>query len=827
MDGQDDVGEKPPHAWDDADVALALRVFSDRRPAVPARLVTRLWSYWRNHAPDRPPFEDDEQNLALVLHATALGIRAVPTGDRDPLAALVDRIGSDDVCAPLTPRTPPWGPRAALSPVVRAALSSTLHHVQVVTDGRGPVEVLVVGTGLPEIREQVVPAVLTASLRINGPGADVVSDLVGVGVLRVGIDSATTGSAPDLASSHGRRAPLGTGTSARVVLRDLVGFLRGLERDTNLVRVTEVDQVDVVAFDRAVRDLAGRAVARPRGAFLRPAVPAGSRGLVALLPYLRTDAADEARFGAGVGLELDPDLLTTASYRLLDRTHHRALARRVSVDARLRRDQLEADLARIRGELEAFTRASADERRLMWESTVTLETFFDNHSGIHIKLSTPEEIDAVEYYATNVPNLIRLQEAWALRMSDLIADLDAAINRPQAPARQLAAGRFLDAALRGVVPDESAATREAFLRWQDEVAPMLRYEWREAVRRQGIDPADVFTPHTLFRTGYLPPVGDDPAALSVRACSVVDEDLSALLADSARRVLVIRDAADHAVDDRPRPEDRAEAEAAWTALAGLAERGDAAEFDAAFVTALRAHPRYTVERLVAELEPPSPPSVEAAEIEDELAAAQREHSLGEGMERAIMAMRLSAFITARECLDRVVAEPDGQARACLLRAIVECVAAGLPDQDIPELLGTLPPGLPPAAERAMDEAVSRDRAFTTKWQSLLPAIDLDRAIRLLFRGLPRATTRNSRREYGAWLFRGAIETAGMATRLTEAAGELGEDSQAVDSALVALGGVLEEILLGPYVGGPRGQAQALFELLTGHRPPRYGQTEGR
>src|SRR5262249_32119347 len=152
---------------------------------------------------------------------------------------------------------------------------------------------------------------------------------------------------------------------------------------------------------------------------------------------------------------------------------------------------------------------------------------------------------------------------------------------PHAPARQLSAGRFIDAAMRGVVADESPATERAFSQWQQDVAPMLSFEWRCALRRQGIDPADLFTRHTVLVTRYLPPIGNDPAMFFTHPYTLVDQTRSAVLADAERGVLVVSDATDYA---KPAVVDTADSapdvDAVWEELARIAgQRSSGEEFD--------------------------------------------------------------------------------------------------------------------------------------------------------------------------------------------------------------------------------------------------------
>jgi hypothetical protein len=783
------------------------------------------------------PFGDSEDDLALMLHARAYGedVGGDVRGESGPLTLLAERIQDPEVCGPLVPDRLIWGPRAALAPQVRAALASPLLRAWVATDNDGPVQALVFGEGLPEIRHQIVQAALTTSLRINGMTdpqiGDFVGDHIGVGLIRIMAGLSGNLSAIDVPSVFDARrvvVPDRSSPSTRGALRDFVALLRSGERETNLVQVTDVDYADVVAFTDGYRALADRASAETDRAFLRlPAKDSKTpTGLVTLQPFLRTASRQDTPAGMTVGLELSPDILTTESYLDLEQAHHRVLGERLIMDAKLRRDRLEAEIEWMTNDLEAFTKAGPSERQAFWDSTVLLVERFDERMGVTIQLAEPEECSTAEYYRSNAPRAIKSREGWARRMTELAEHLEAAVARQHAPARQLAAGRFIDAVLRGVVPDEGTAIERAFSRWRQEVAPMLWFEWRCALRRQRIDPADLFTQHTVLITRYLPPVGDDPGLLVIQPHTLVDQARSAVLADAERGVLVVRDGTDHAEPEAGNAAESAvDAAAVWADLARLAgQKSSGEEFNRTFLEALRAYPQESVRRMIEELQPAEPGPTEADTIDQELRLADRATSIRDGMERALIAMRTSAFITAREALNDIHGEPQWEARAWLLRAIVECAAVGHDYREIPHILGDQVPGLPADAFRALHEAASLDDEYARKWLRALPETDLDRAIRRLFQGLPRARAScATERRYAVWLFRRAIESARLARQLEKAGEELNEKQEAVDAALVKLGRALEEVLVGRYAAGSRSEALDLFEILTLREPPRHGR----
>jgi hypothetical protein len=133
------------------------------------------------------------------------------------------------------------------------------------------------------------------------------------------------------------------------------------------------------------------------------------------------------------------------------------------------------------------------------ELVIELIAAAGDEGGITISLAQPEECPAEQYYVHRLPGpngLIEKHRAWAQRMGLVVANLEQAMRRTFAPARQLGLARFLDAALRGVVLRESSETTEAFRLWSRDVQPMLWFEWRRLLDRKGLAAADVFTRHT-------------------------------------------------------------------------------------------------------------------------------------------------------------------------------------------------------------------------------------------------------------------------------------------------------------------------------------------
>jgi hypothetical protein len=834
------VFARPPEEWAEEDAELVKQLFLQRRPTVPSAVVGALWRYWTQVRPRELLFKDIDDNRALVLHAKAFGLPVSCEGagiSGGPLAALLTELDASSV--PLAPAPLAWGPMAALAPQVYAALSSSLVRAWVTVDDQGPTEVLVVGEGLPEIRRRVLRAALEASLRMNGladtDAADLVGDVVGVGIIRLSAGSASKRAAIDIPPVFDARqvaTSLRSSPTVQGALRDFIGLLRKLARETNLVTVEEIRHRDVEAFDQAFRNLAERAASQPDTAFLRrPGLTRSETArdeMVTLLPCLRTARAGDFAEGSSVGLELSPDLLETESYQRLEQAHQQAMAHRLTIDAMLRRDRLVEEIERFRADLDAYTRTAPEERSIFYEPTVLLVERFEELLGITIKLAEPEEVDTARYYEVNMPQVIALRESWVEKLTELIDNLQTAINRPYAPARQIAAGRFLDTALRGVTPDESPTTARAFEQWRREIQPMLWFEWRRALASWGIEVADLFTPHTVLVTRYLPAVFEDDALLFTHPYTIVDRARSGVLATADRGVIVVRDATDHAeavAAASPAP-DR------WDELVQLAGQRTVTEeqFSAAFLTALRASPGPIVRRLLQELRPAEPSPAETEMIDAELRKAERATSVSTGMDVARIAMQANAFLTARQSLEKVRGATRWEARACLLRAVVECLAAEIPYREVPDALSGQLPGLSAAAVTAVSEAESLDEDYTKEWLAALatlPEAELNRGIQRLFLGLPRARKTCSGREYAVLLFRRALAAVQLARELEDAAAELSDEQEAIDAVLVRVGRQLEDILVSPYTAGSAADGLGLLAVLTGREPPKYGRLTAR
>ena len=827
---------------------------SDRRHR--PDLTRNLLRYWSQRAPKRSLFDDPEHDLALLLHARAYG-SLQDTELPDHLHEILAGYAADG--AALLPVPLAWGPRAALSPSVRAALPSSLVQVWIFSDEHGPVEVLAVGQGLPEIQRQIQDAAFRASLCINGTThcevTDPVSDVLAVGLIRIGIyahQNHDAASLPDLGEyAFGTiDSPAATALGA---LRDFVALLRTLERRTKLVRIVEVSRTDADAFQQELRTLPGKTSADTAAekAVLLPmsgdgtSRAAASRDPAVLLPCLAVPS------GPVLGLRLSPDLFATRRYRDLEAAHLRLTVDKLIIDAKLRRDHNRQEADRLQAEHDAFKAATQEERDARWGRRILLTQRFDHRLGMTRTLSEPEWCDTEEYYLLHVPGdrgLVGQHRTWAARMALLVVSLEQATLHPFSAARQLAHTRFADAALRGADPQESPGTAEAFQLWSQDVQPMLRFEWRSLLEHRRLAVRDVFSRHTVLVTRYDSSAGY--VRLIAQPHSLVDAAFSTVLADPRRGVLVVRDATDYAIPLEVRDEQAARgvahemttsgsAASVWSTLCERPNTGavDQEEFADDILKALRDHPEI-IREVTRQLQPAAPDPTEAAALQDEFSRAERAVATTTLLNRAFSALVCGAHITARECLDQAAAtaaaaaarpttagsgDQDLGARVWLFRVVVECIAAGYTREEIMADLAVRSPNLPREAIHALDEADISDPGFTAKWLAACATGDLTGLIHRLFNQLPRAQQACRPSEYAALLFHQAIAGAQLARRLDECAAGIPDDFEARDQVLARVGEVLEEILVGPLPGSAGNDALNLLDVLSGEELPKYGQ----
>ncbi len=480
------------------DVLLLAADFQNARPRVPADLALELWREWRLRRPGQRFLETEEQNVALLLHARAHGAWVPERGEASYEGELLARHSESFRRFETSPL--PWGPAANLDPVAGAALDSPVLDVWVFRSQELPTLLLITGTGLPEIRARVLPAVFMASLRIG----TTTTDLVNVGALRVEYPVAGR-RAEDLPLSvlDPFRDFVPTAQEAlegREPLHALINELQDLAHRTGLVRMHSADfdaqqelaaRLKVLATDAGYGDPAiwapGALVVQGRDA------PAAGP-MVVLEPYRHIGSGQQIR------LPFHGDLLASPAYRKLAQAFEHATLDSVLADVTARWEYHDQEVTRLTAEEAEYLNTPEADRLEKYGPTVLLTYEYDPETDLLIRLAYPKEVDTHTFYTRDVPSQITSHMRWRLQMEGIERSIKAAALNETAPVKRLAASRFLDAAIRRRHPDESATIRMAFSAWCEQVQPMLWFEWRRHLERLGVEPEQVFTRHTVVRT---------------------------------------------------------------------------------------------------------------------------------------------------------------------------------------------------------------------------------------------------------------------------------------------------------------------------------------
>jgi len=343
-----------------------------------------------------------------------------------------------------------------------------------------------------------------------------------------------------------------------------------------------------------------------------------------------------------------------------------------------------------------------------------------------------------------------------------------------------------------------------------------------------------------------------------------------VLFDSDRRIMVVEDPTDHA---KPIPLSDPKADpgagaADWQSLEQLATRPGTTEqdFDDALLATLRRAPRLTVERIRRELGAVGQPDPEAKgetgsvtpdatasidtatasidTFEGQFSVALEATALPRRMRQAVTALISGAIQTARSHLGQLdgktrllAAKPDEdqrqreereekekeyRARVALLEAVVESLAAERDVKEAAKILkgeGRQPP------ERCADavaHAHALDKGYTDSWLRQLEQAGLERAVGSLLRGLRDLEEEAEPEHRAVLLARAAVEAAGIATSLEQAAAKLSDDGEPLVTAFAKLGLALEDTFLAECVGGARPAAVNLVETLTQQQQPKLG-----
>jgi hypothetical protein len=830
---------KLPRSWTQEEANQVKEHFRSQRPEIPVILAKRLWKYWQFTCGDQPLFEADEDNVALLLHAQAYGEDVPAAGDGSQLGELLKKHRRLYEEPPFPPCLT-WGPRAILSQEVLAGLDSPVLHVwsSSINEGMPPQQILVIGNGLPEIRQQVFSNTFVTALRVHA----VANDMMDIGVLRVEMPNYPE-TPPDIPFK-----PVGDGRitlapdvvqSAAEAMQDLYNFLTDLAQKTGLVQIHDILVADQKKLTDAYKAYAKAASSNPdRVILFKYEDENEAEDLVTLSRYWQI--GDDVSV---LLLPLSADLLQTDDYKQLLEAYEAATFYRSKMDIRIRRDYHKREADRLVEEKLKFEEASDEERKIFWHTTVLLVEEFEFTLGITIKLAQPKEMDAELYYKHNAPILIEKHRYWEQRMENILRSLEMVEKRTDSPIHRFAVSRFFDAAMRGRVPDESQAAAAAFEAWRARLQPLLWFEWRQFLKRKNIPPGSISTPHTAFHTWLTPRSEEEIAKVELSPFTLVDLHRSVGVFDAENHVMIVRDATDYT---KPFPSSQEAGQQRWERLLALADKPDMTDemFAKALREELRQAPGELLQPILAELFESHKIKmaysvVEEAELEaqraqeahketlhrimlDNLARAIYKTAVARRIYRALLAIRVMAYQTARETLPTERDFGQWTVLICLVRAIVECSISGYPFQELlPDVFHRRTSIAPPSIRSALDHAENADRDYVESWIENLQAHpdDLDKAIGQLLRGLPEGEKVCNPEEYAALLAQSAIEAARLARELEAATTLLSDDHEVIANAFAKLGQALEEALLADFSSSSQGDLVDLVEVLTGERLP--------
>lgn len=838
---------RDPLSWRREDLQRMQKYFSEARPDVPAELVIALWKYWQTKLPDKLLFSDAEDNVALFLHARVYGQTLNSVLDNTALDALLKQYRGL-YTKPLK-AYPAWDTDAAFSDRVSVGLTSPIISVFISSENEVPQQVLIIGEGIPEIRERVYPAAFMASLRIHG----LANDMMHAGLMRVELPGVPTTPLPlpfeIIGNRRGRLGPERL-PAAEDALRELIALLRQIEQDTGLLRIYEVEAAQQKSLTDSLRTQAQQlkagharlwiaAQAFDDSSASRPDTPE----LVALTPFWQLTNQP-----GPLSMTLSADILRTATYLGLQAAYQEASIDRILIDLDARAEHYRYRREYYEAEKRRYDAATALERQRIWGSTIIATHKFNMELGVDISLTEPEELPRDHYFTINVPWLINSYREWQYRAEDIATALRNVARRQDAPVRRFAAARFLDAALRDYTLAESKPIQQAYNLWREPIQSLLWFEWRCLLKKHGIPPKIVFTTHTFFHTWFtLQPDSAEFDHLIIAPLSIFDRKRSAALFDTDNGVMSILDPSDYA---RPRhsqtkedallarlmgiaQDDSVEETHIWSELVRLA--GDPATTAEQFVEllsqTLHSSPSEVVNRGMATIldesgEAPAQneSTPEQVELDRLLTKSLAAVSPARRLRRAYQLATLGGLHSARELLSDISTEPAGPAwlvRQWLVRSLIECMAAGLRyDHALPRAYPKRLSELPESVRAALNQAMACDREFVQEWLNILAQSDRSTALDKLWHIAEQHDAPVVPEQRAVLLARNAVELVQIARQLQSAINSIDEQGLPRDVALLRLGSAIEQAFLTSYSEPRLNEIYTIIEALTAAELPR-------
>lgn len=781
------------------------RAFAESTPRA-SKQVCQFLGGMQELAPERRLFEDAEADLTLWAHARAYHIGTEDSDIGLPPGMLQYR----ELIDPLMPLQLDWGAVSHFQEKVIAALDSPIIHAWLFSEDAAPGAkkkpvrlALIVGRGIPSVRERVVNASLSCLLTVDPhPNNLLLEGLIQIHAAPSGEDSEESGERTwrdvIIGSLFGSTPhnEVVISENAAEALEKLESTLMQLEARTGFVSVHRASFRDYTSFNRRIESEVRKA--QRRDAMSVWSGEDSELEVATCRPISRTDV------GRAFQLHLNAELLDSPLYKSLRDCCRAALIEPILADMERRKRFYEDQLEQHRNKYDWFQKLSDKEKDA--EPDVIADREIDWHMVQEIMLAEERRISAREFYTKGMLFKIEQDQKYLQYVDRIHKRMLQLRDHPDAPIDSLIAARLFDAAIRDVTPSDNSDIAEQFKYWKGLVQPMLWLEWRRALKHDEIAEPDLCTRHTLFNVR----IERADSKLTLTPLTLIDSVRSVLVFDAVRKILITRDATDYVevIPNEPDPSvaDRLYVEAQTLAEAGASQQ----DVQARLMGALQAAPAHTARRIVDEWLQHFPVRHEEFERIRDVALANSRPIVG-----AINALRWCNELCYFSAADSVESALDaGQhsvihAAALLMRAYVKCLKAGYPWDTLAGLLNgnRAAPELQDAAADLLEaNRLSPDVVRTFVLQRVL-------APRLF---LPAESIKMTPSEDGALAAEKAIEAANLAAEFDVALGSLAPIRETQRSAYAKLMPAIESCFSKDFVPPPSG-LNHLIELLTGKR----------
>ncbi len=781
------------------------RAFVESTPRAPKQVCHHLGSM-QEFSPGQRLFDDAEMDLALWAHARSYRTSAeesetdVPSG-LQPCAHLV---------APLMPAPLEWGAVSHFQDSVTAALDSPVINAWLFSEEAAPGAkkkplraALIVGRGIPSVRERVGNAALSCFLAVDPhPNNLLLEGLIQIHAAPSEPESEETGKRTwrDLIIG----GILGSAPHNEVVISEnaaeamekLENTLTLLAVHTGFVRVHQASFHDHITFNRQIER-------QVRDAQRRDSVYLWSGqnpqfDIAVCRPVGRTDTLRSFQ------LHLNAELLDSPLYNSLQKNCRAALVEPILADMERRRHFYEDELEQHRSKYDWYQKLSDKEKDALPD--VIADREIDWEMVEEVILPEPRRISAREYYTKGMLFKIEKDKKYLEYVNRIYQRMEGLLMHPEAPMDGLIAARLFDAAIRDVTLSENPDIAGLFNCWKRLVQPMLWLEWRRAIESSRVGEPDLCTRHTVFNVQ----VEKASSKLTLTPLTLVDSVRSVLVFDAARKILVVRDATDYA-EACPAEPDPPLADHLYAEAQALAEQGASQpDVQSRLLDAIRAAPAHTLRKVAAEW-------LEHFPVKQEDFERIRETALGKDrpISSAFNALRWCnelCLFSASEAVAKALNEEKRSAvhaAALLVRAYIKCLQAGYPWDALAGLLkgSRAAPELQEAGAILLEaNQLCPDVVRTFVQQGVLaPRLFLGADSLKLTPG-----------EEGALSAEKAVEAANLAAEFENALASLDPTKEWQRGAYAKLMPAVERCFAADFVPPPSG-LDRLIELLTGRK----------